>query len=227
LVVGKALYLTTIVVPELCNACRELSAHLSSPSNEQWKELGRLVGYMKHQKKNRIMDQTPSELRSISFLDSDFTKCEETRRSVPGQVNTLGIMLTNMSSKKQGYVTLSSTKAELVTGTESANKAVFQSMLLEELLCQRVKAIIFIYNTGASFLVKNHKARSRTKHIAVRHIYMRELQERGRVQIEFIPTAQNVSNIGTKNQADKLFNKHANRVLDGRILKCLREDVKM
>ena len=56
---------------------------------------------------------------------------------------------------------------------------------------------------------------------------MRELQERGQVKVEFIPTAQNVSDIGTKNLAEKLFTKHANRVLDGRILECLREDVKM
>jgi hypothetical protein len=57
---------------------------------------------------------------------------------------------------------------------------------------------------------------------------MRELRERREVKVvEFIPTAQNVSNICTKNLAEKLFNKHTNRVLDGRILECLREDVKM
>jgi hypothetical protein len=56
---------------------------------------------------------------------------------------------------------------------------------------------------------------------------MRVLQERGDAKVDFIPTAQNVSNIGKKNLANKLFNKHADRVLDGRIPKCLREDVKM
>jgi hypothetical protein len=103
----------------------------------------------------------------------------------------------------------------------------FQSMLLEELLGQNVQAIIYIDNTGAIFLVKNHKVGSRTKHIAVQQLYMRELQERGDMTVEFIPTAQNVSDIGTKNLAEKLFNKHADRVLGGRILECLRKDVKM
>jgi hypothetical protein len=98
-VVGKALYLTTKVVQELCNACRELSTHLSSPSIDHWKELGRLVGYLKHRKQDGIMYRTPSELRSISFSDSDYAKCEETQRSVSGRVNTLGSMLTNMTSK--------------------------------------------------------------------------------------------------------------------------------
>jgi hypothetical protein len=114
-----------------------------------------------------------------------------------------------------------------VAGTECANEAMFQSMLLEELLGRKVQATIFIDNTGAIFLVTNHKVGSRTKHVVVGHLYMRELQERGSVKVEYIPTAQNVSDIGTKNLAVKLFNMHANRVLDGRILDCLREDVKM
>jgi hypothetical protein len=108
-------------MPELCNACRELSIHISSPSN---KELGRLVGYMRHRKQDRMMYQTRSELRSISFSDSDYAKCAESRRSVSGRVNTLGGMLTNMTSKKQGSVTLSSTEGELVAGTEYANEAI-------------------------------------------------------------------------------------------------------
>jgi hypothetical protein len=45
-------------MPELCNACREGSTHLSSPSDEHWKERGRLVGYIKHGKQNRIMHGT-------------------------------------------------------------------------------------------------------------------------------------------------------------------------
>jgi hypothetical protein len=171
-VVGKALYLTTKLTPELCNACRELWTHISSPSN---KELGILVGYMRHRKQDRMMYQTLSELRSISFLDSDYAKCEESRRSVSGRVNTLGVMLTNMTSKKQGSVTVSSTEAELVAGTEYANEAMFQSMLREEVLGQKVQAAISINTTGAIFMVKNHKFGSRTKHIAVQHLYMREL----------------------------------------------------
>jgi hypothetical protein len=103
-------------------------------------------------------------------LDSDYAKCEETRRGVSGRGNTLGGMLTNVTSKKQGSVTLSSTEAELVAGTECANEVMFQSMLLEELLGRKVQATIFIDNTGAVFLVKNHKVGSRTKHTAVHDI---------------------------------------------------------
>jgi hypothetical protein len=161
------------------------------------------------------------------FLDSDYARWEETRRSLLSQVNMLGGVLLNTTSKKQGSVTLSNREAELVAGIECANEAMFQSMLLEEMLGRKVQATILINNKGAIFMVKNHKVGSRTRHIQVQHLYMRELQERGRVKVELIPTAQNVSNIGAKNLAEKLFDQHTNRVLDGRILECLREDVKM
>jgi hypothetical protein len=53
-----------------------------------------------------------------------------------------------------------------VAGTEYANEAMFQSILREEVLGQKVQATIRINNTGAIFMVKNHK---------VQHLYMREL----------------------------------------------------
>ncbi len=80
----------------------------------------------------------------------------------------LGDMLTDMTPMKQVSLTLSSTEAELVAGTESAQEeAMFQSMLLEELLSCKVKAITFIDNIRAIFLVDNHKVGPMTKHIAV------------------------------------------------------------
>jgi hypothetical protein len=90
-----------------------------------------------------------------------------------------------MTSQKQGSVTLSGTEVEVVAGTECTQETMFQSMLLEELFGRKVQAQVFIDNTaGAIFLFKNHKAGPRTKHyIEVRHLYMRELQERGEVRL--------------------------------------------
>ena len=45
LLVGKVMYYTTKLAPELSNAARELASHLPNPGEEHWHELGRLVGY--------------------------------------------------------------------------------------------------------------------------------------------------------------------------------------
>jgi hypothetical protein len=65
--------------------------------------------------------------------DSEYAKCEDTRRSMSGRINALGGMITNWSSKKQATVALSSTKAEYTAYAEYCQEVTFTNMLLEEL----------------------------------------------------------------------------------------------
>jgi hypothetical protein len=85
-----------------------------------------------HEESKAEQDNVPNSIRVAKHI---LLGLEETRRSVLGQVNTLGGVLLNMTSKKQRSVTLSNREAELVAGIECANEAMFQSMLLEEVLC--------------------------------------------------------------------------------------------
>ena len=64
--VGKVMYYTTKLAPELSNAARErLASHLSNPGEEHWHELGRLVGYLRQKKNLNLIYRKPRELRSI------------------------------------------------------------------------------------------------------------------------------------------------------------------
>ena len=110
--VGKIMYLTTKLAPELSNASRELASHLSCPNDDHWLALGRCVGYLKHTKYTTLKYRTPRELRSISLCDSDYAKDENDRKSISGRLNTIGGTITNWTSKKQSTVALSSTEAE-------------------------------------------------------------------------------------------------------------------
>ena len=47
-IVGKLLYYMTKVAPEMANACRELSSHMSNPGPLHWKSIERIVGYLKY-----------------------------------------------------------------------------------------------------------------------------------------------------------------------------------
>jgi hypothetical protein len=44
---GKIMYLVTKLYPEGSNAARELARQFRNPSKEHWKELERLIGYLK------------------------------------------------------------------------------------------------------------------------------------------------------------------------------------
>ena len=111
-IVGKIMYYTTKIAPEVSNAVRELASHLTNPSEEHWKALERCVGYIISNPFDGLIFRRPRELRSISYCDSDYAKDENDRKSISGRINTVGGMITNWTSKKQGTVSLSSTEAE-------------------------------------------------------------------------------------------------------------------
>jgi hypothetical protein len=132
-IVGNILYYTTKVGQDMENGARELSWNMSNPNEEHWKVIEQCVGCLAGMLKDQgVIFRKPRELRLISYGDSDYVKCEDTRRSISGRVNTLGGMITNWSSKKQASVALSSMESECNTYAECYLEGMIVSMLLEE-----------------------------------------------------------------------------------------------
>jgi len=134
-------------------------------------------------------------------------------------------MITNWTSKKQGTVSLSSTEAEYQALSDCTQEAVFTQNLLEELTNDRETAIIYEDNLGAIYLLKNQQISPRTKHIDIRHHYMRDLKAEDRIDIRFVRSEDNYADIATKNTEKATHDKHANSIRNG-TLKCWMEDVK-
>jgi hypothetical protein len=112
----------------------------------------------------------------------------------------------NTTSKKQGCFHNPVKHRSRINGTRNR---VHPRSNVSEYATQRIASSKSTSNSiyqqyGAIFLVKNHKVGSRTKHIAVQHLYLREMQEKGDVNVEFIPAAQNLRDIGTKPLVEKL-----------------------
>ena len=227
--VGKLLYYTTKIGPEMANAVRDLSSHMSNPGAEHWKALERCIGYLTHLDKEMqgLIFRRPKKIQSISFADrSDYAKCEETRRSISGMINTLGGMLTNWRSGKQIIVSLSSSEAEYIAYCICCQEALYMYYLLTELLWWKIPTgLIYEDNQGCIFLIKNQTIGQRTKHIDVRYHFSREKFEAGLVEPRFCRSEDQYADGMTKNQPDALFRKHRDKIRKGN-LESQREDVK-
>ena len=70
------------------------------------------------------------------------------------------------------------------------------------------KVPLYCDNTATLNALGNRSFSSRTKHIALRFFFMRELVSEGRISIHYIPTDINPAEIGTKH-----LNKHRFRNL--------------
>jgi hypothetical protein len=64
-------------------------------------------------------------------------------------------------------------------------------------------------NKGAKDIINNWSVGGKTRHVGVRFNFLRELKENGIIEIQWISTHENCSNILTKNLPVNLYNKHS------------------
>lgn len=223
-IVGKVMYLATKQRPDISNAVRELATHLANPGKEHWKALERCVGYLERKGSRNLILRRPTSLTSISDCDSDYANDPKDRKSISGRINTLGGMITSWTSKKQRTVSLSSSEAEYQALSECVQEAMFTKNLVKEITGEEHTAIIYEDNSGTIFLVKNQQVSARTKHIDIRHHYMRNLQKDKHIDIRFKRSENNSSDIMTKNTTKEIHEKHSERIRNG-TLNFRKEDV--
>ena len=119
------------------------------------------------------------------------------------------MMLTNapvsFKSNLQGLTAMSTVEAEVVASAFAMKEAVFCSNMLTELGFGKEFTQVPVYydNTATLHALGNRSFSSRTKHIALRFFYIRELVSEGRISINYILTDNNPADIGTKH-----LNKH-------------------
>ena len=153
---GKIMFFTSKIGPTLAYAVRDLAAHMSRPGEVHWEAMERCVGYLKGlEVKGVTLLYKPKELRHVSTCDADFAKCSETRKSVGGEIHTLGGCLQHDSSKGQTTVSLSTCKSEYKSGSNCSKEMKFEQMLLEEVDKCEYPGVIYEDNEGCIFLVYN------------------------------------------------------------------------
>lgn len=102
-------------------------------------------------------------------------------------------------STKQKVVALSSYEAEYIAATGAACEGVWLARLLAELIGGKILAPkIKVDNKSALALMKNPVHHDRSKHIDVKFHFIRECCDRGLIDVEFIGTELQLSDILTK-----------------------------
>ena len=218
--VGKMMHLMRWSKPEILNAVRELSGFFAGATKAHVKAMYHAMCYCVNTKTSgrvlrpdRKCDE--SQLKEFKFRikgrsDSNFAADAEKRRSVTGYTVFFEGAPTATKSKMQECVTLSVTEAEYVSASDCVQEMLFQKHLVESMGLQvELPMILEIDNKGAIDLANNWSATGRTKHVDVRHHFLRDLKEEGIVKFKWISTKENSSDLFTKNLGGASFEKHA------------------
>ena len=196
--VGSLIYLTN-TRPDIVHAVSIISRFMSDPSKDHLAAAKRILRYIKGTKSYGIMYESENDSRLTGYTDSDWAGSIDDRRSTSGYLFQLGSKSISWSSRKQATVALSSSEAEYISATSAACEAVWLRRILKDLQ-QGTKDPTTIYcdNMSAIAMTKNPVFHSRTKHIEIRHHFIRELVEKQEIELQFCKTGEQLADIFTK-----------------------------
>jgi hypothetical protein len=110
----------------------------------------------------------------IGYSDSDYAGCKVDRKSTSGTCQFLGRSLVSWSSKKQTSVALSTAEAEYVAAGQCCAQLLWMRQTLRDFGYNLSKVSLLCDNESAIRMADNPVEHSRTKHIDIRHHFLRD-----------------------------------------------------
>jgi hypothetical protein len=102
------------------------------------------------------------------------------------------------SSKKQNSIALSTAEAEYVAAGACYAQLFWMKQTLRDFSCEQSKIPLLCDNEGAIKLADNLVNHSRTKHIDIRHHFLRDHQAKGDIDVQHVRTEFQLADIFTK-----------------------------
>jgi len=144
--------------------------------------------------------------------DSDFAKNPENRKSVGGHVVYLEGAPVAYKSATHRIVELSVTEAEQSEAVSCAQTMMHVKRLLESMgLKVKLPMILEVDNKATVDLANNLNTGGRTRHVAVKQYYLRELKELKLLEIKWIPGSENEADMFTKNLSRPDIDRHGEK----------------
>ena len=137
----------------------------------------------------------------VGFADADFVGYQVDRKSTSEMAHFLG----SWGTKKKNSVALSTDEAEYVAADACCSQLLWIKQYLEDFGII-IKAIpLMCENTSAVSMEKNPVQYKRTKHIDVRHHFLRDNVEKGNIVLTYCPTEEQIADIFTKGLSKDQF----------------------
>ncbi|GJZ07946.1 hypothetical protein Tco_0542229 [Tanacetum coccineum] len=195
--IGSLMYLTASR-PDIMFAVSACSRHQVTPLTSHLNAVKKIFKYLKGQPKLGLWFPKDSPFQLEAYSDSDYAGSHGDRKSTTGGCPFLGRRLISWQCKKQTIVATSSTEAEYVAAASCCAQVLWIQNQLLDYGFNFMNTKIFIDNQSTICIVKNPVFHQRTKHIEIRHHFIRDANEKNLIQVLKIHTDDNVADLLTK-----------------------------
>jgi len=195
--IGALMWLAVTTRPDIAYAVSALSQYNTNFGKQHWIAAKRVLRYLKGTQTHCLRYKRSGQ-DLVGYADADWAANIDDRRSFTGFAFKFASAAISWESRKQRTVALSSTEAEYMALSDSSKEAVHLRSFLKEVLGLLKTTIIYNDNQGAGQLARNPVFHKRTKHVDIRHHFVRELVEEGTISVNYIPTTEMPADILTK-----------------------------
>jgi hypothetical protein len=202
--VGALNYLSVTTRPDITFAVSSLSQYLNEPGSVHWDAGIQVLRYLKGTKDIGLHFQCDNSADDslVGYADADWASCPESRRSVSGNLIILNGNVISWKSKKQPTLSLSSTEAEYKSLGDITKEVMWIKTLLKKVFNVKIPGPTPIHedNQGAIALANNESNHSnfKTKHMSLRHHFIRREIQIKSITLKFVPTHQMLADFLTK-----------------------------
>ncbi|GJV83312.1 hypothetical protein Tco_1523210 [Tanacetum coccineum] len=195
--IGSLMYVTASR-PDIMFAVCACSRFQVTPKTSHLTAVKRIFRYLKGKPKLGLWYPRESTFDLESYSDSDYAGANLDRKSTTGGCQFLGRRLITWQCKKQTIVATSTTEAEYVAAASCCGQVLWIQNQMLDYGFNFMNTKIYIDNESTICIVKNPVYHSKTKHIAIRHHFIRDAYEKKLIQVLKIHTDDNVADLLTK-----------------------------
>ncbi|GKD78334.1 putative ribonuclease H-like domain-containing protein, partial [Tanacetum coccineum] len=195
--IGSLMYLTSSR-PDIMFVVCACARFQVTPKVSHLHAVKRIFRYLKGQPKLGLWYPKDSPFDLEAYTDSDYAGASLDRKSTTGGCQFLGSRLISWQCKKQTIVANSTTEAEYVAAASCCGQVLWIQNQMLDYGYNFINTKIFIDNESTICIVKNPVFHSKTKHIEIRHHFIRDSNEKKLIQMIKIHTDQNVAYLLTK-----------------------------
>ncbi|GJT32818.1 copia protein [Tanacetum coccineum] len=177
-----------------------------APKTSHLEAVKRIFRYIKGTTHLGLWYPKGTGIETVVYADSDHARDYVDRKSTSGICTFVGCCLTSWFSKKQTALAISTTEAEYVSTGKACQQALWMKQALIDYDVRLDDVPIMCDNKGAIDLSKNPVQHSHTKHIEIRHHFLRDNVQKGHISIEKVSFVDNIADILSKPLKRESFN---------------------
>lgn len=215
--IGSLMYIMLGTRPDLSFCISYFSQFQNCYTEEHWKYLKHTLKYLNKTQNFglKFIKSNDTKINICAYADSDFANNSLDRKSMTGFLIKINSNIIEWKTQKQSVVALSSAESEYLSLSSCIRECLFLGQMLSEILNYDLFPINVYEDNQSCIKMASTMETKRTKHIDVRHHFIREYVEQEKIILHYIPTEEQQADILTKalpNPKFKVFRNNLNIV---------------